>query len=329
MDTRNFRVINREWTKRARTAVMALMLAGMAPAATQARPMDLTNAGVQVNFQQIYWFAQAASDAYASQETIRDQHPGVSWIATPGHVNVLYYVQTDHARKQHVVSVRGTVDDTNWQLDKDTHGAFDEQAGVLLHRGFHKVAQAIQADLRSQIKPTYRAYFTGHSLGGAVAAILATYMDRQGYSIGGVYTFGQPKFTNAEGVKRFANLPVLRVVYQNDAVAMLPDKVQSGNGKYAHVGPEVVLLSGPYYSFLDENQAARKSIGSFSRGIRFASLPDHKIKWYLQGLRDKLQASKRVPYSQRQRYVKRHKLGTGADTAPVTKRTNFNRHHPR
>ena len=306
--------------------MLALMLAGAAPAATQARPADLTNTRVQVDFEQIYFFAQAASDAYAAQATIRDRHPGVSWIATPGHVNVLYFVQTDHARQQHVVSVRGTVDDTNWQLDKDTHGAFDKQAGVLLHRGFHKVAQAIHADLRNQINPTYRTYFTGHSLGGAVAAILATYLDRQGYSVGGVYTFGQPKFTNTEGVRRFTHLPMLRVVYQNDAVAMLPDKVASGNGKFAHVGPEVVLLSGPYFSFLDESEAARKSIGSFGRGISYASLPDHKIKWYLQGVRDKLQASQPVPYSQRQRYVTRHKLGTGVDTAPVTRRTNFNRH---
>ena len=54
MKTRNFAVINRAWTGRFRTALLALMLTGMAPTAAQARPMDLTNAAVQVNFQQIY-----------------------------------------------------------------------------------------------------------------------------------------------------------------------------------------------------------------------------------------------------------------------------------
>lgn len=287
--------------------------------------MDLVQPQRAVNFEQLYQFARLASDTYASESAIRDRHPGVSWIATPGHTNVLYFVKTDHASKQHIVAVRGTVDDINWDLDMDTHGAFDKKAGVLVHRGFHTVARTIYADLRGQLKPAYRTYFTGHSLGGAVAAILATYLDRDGYGIGGVYTFGQPKFTNAEGVRRYSYMPVLRVVYQNDAVAMLPDAVKSSKVSYAHLGPELVLLSGPYFCYLDEIDAARKSIGAFSRGITFSSLPDHKMKWYLQGLRDKLQQAQAVPYDNRQRFVKRHKMGKGVGTEPVAKATNFNR----
>lgn len=307
-------------------AACALLLTAVAGAATSsARPMDLVRPEAAVNFQQLYRFARIASDTYAGESVIRDRHPGVSWIATPGHTNVLYFVQTDHAARQHVVAVRGTVDDINWKLDTDTHGAFDEKSGVLVHRGFHTVAKVIYADLRGRLNPSYRTYFTGHSLGGAVAAILATYLDRDGHGIGGVYTFGQPKFTNVEGVRRYAYMPVLRVVYQNDAVSMLPDAVKGGNAKFAHLGPEIVLLSGPYYAYLDEIDAAKKSIGAFSRGITFTSLPDHKMKWYLQGLRDKLNGAQEVSYAKRQRYVVRNKMGTGVDTAPAARVTNFNR----
>lgn len=287
--------------------------------------MDLVQPQRAVNFEQLYQFALLASDTYASESAIRDRHPGVSWIATPGHTNVLYFVKTDHASKQHVVAVRGTVDELNWDLDMDTHGAFDKKAGVLVHRGFHTVARTIYADLRGQLKPTYRTHFTGHSLGGAVAAILATYLDRDGYGIGGVYTFGQPKFTNAEGVRRYSYMPVLRVVYQNDAVAMLPDAVKGGKVSYAHLGAELVLLSGPYFCYLDEIDAASKSIGAFSRGITFTSLPDHKMKWYLQGLRDKLKQAQAVPYDNRQRFTIRHKMGSGMDIGSTAKATNFNR----
>lgn len=304
--------------------ILLLLISGLIIQTAQARPMDLKGHQRSVDFEQLYQFARLASDTYAAESTIRDRHPGVSWIATPGHTNVLYFVKTDHASKQHIVAVRGTVDDINWDLDLDTHGAFDKKAGVLVHRGFHAVARTIYADLRGQLKPTYRTYFTGHSLGGAVAAILATYLDRDGYGIGGVYTFGQPKFTNAEGVRRYSYMPVLRVVYQNDAVAMLPDAVKSSKVSYAHLGPELVLLSGPYFCYLDETDAARKSIGAFSRGITFSSLPDHKMKWYLQGLRDKLKQAQAVPYDNRQRFVKRHKMGSGIDTAPAAKATNFN-----
>jgi len=304
--------------------VLALML-GLAAGPARARPMDLLTHDARVDFARLYEFALKSANAYAPADAIRDRHPGVSWIATPGHTNVLYFIETDHARRTHTVVVRGTVDDINWKLDMDTHGAFDDKAGVLVHRGFHTVARVIYADARQRLIPTYKTWFTGHSLGGAVAAILATYLDRDGYAIGGVYTFGQPKFTNPEGVRRYAYLPVLRVVYQNDAVAMLPDAVKGANARFAHLGPEIVLLQGTNYCYLDEVTAANKSIGAFSQGITFTSLPDHKMKWYLQSLRDKLDGASLVPYNKRQRYVQRHKLGTGIDTGRVQRQTNFNR----
>ena len=289
------------------------------------RPSDLAGETVSVDFTQLHQFARMASDTYLSESAIRDRHPGVSWIATPGHTNVLYFVRTDRRLGIQTVAVRGTVDDLNWQLDMDTHGAFDRKAGVLVHRGFDTVARVIYSDLKGRLNSTFRTYFIGHSLGGAVAAILATYFDREGFAIGGVYTFGQPKFTNSEGVRRYRHLPVLRVVYQNDVVSMLPDAVKGGNARFAHLGPEVVLLSGPYFAYLDELEAAEKSIGAFSQGASFASLPDHKMKWYLYGLREKLKRSQPVSYKQRQRYVVRHKLGSGTDTGPAKKVTNFNR----
>ena len=63
---------------------------------------------------------------------------------------------------------------------------------------------------------------TGHSLGGAVAAILTAYMVNDGYKVERCVTFGQPKFTNADGVAQLEKLPITRVVDENDLVPMLP-----------------------------------------------------------------------------------------------------------
>jgi len=315
----------RTWKPFLRAGLLLALATLLVAPATNARPRDLVDTRIRVDFEQIYHFARKAADTYEANGAIRDRHPGVSWIATPGHTNVLYFIETDDVRRTHTIAVRGTVDDTNWQLDMDTHGAFDEKAGVLVHRGFNTVARTIYADAATRLNPAYSTWLTGHSLGGAVAAILATYLDRDGYSIGGVYTFGQPKFTNAEGVRRYFHLPVLRVVYQNDAVAMLPDAVKSSDARFVHLGPEIVLLEGQYYCYLNEADAAQKSIGAFSHGATFSSLPDHKMKWYLQGLRDKLKTAEAVPYGKRQQYVKRHRMGTGVDTAPAKKVTNFSR----
>ena len=237
---------------------------------------------------------------------------------------MLYFIETDHAGKPTTVVVRGTVDDVNWQLDMDTHGAFDDKAGVLLHRGFHTVARAPR---RCPAAPDPNLQDLFHRpLAGRRRCRHPRHLSRPGRLCHRRrLPFGEPKFTNPEGVRRYAYLPVLRIVYQNDGVAMLPDAVKGGSARYAHLGPEIVLLQGPNYCYLDQASAAAKSVGAFSRGITFTSLPDHKMKWYIQGLRDKLDSAILVPYDKRHRYVTRHKLGTGVETSQARKKTNFNR----
>jgi len=106
---------------------------------------------------------------------------------------------------------------------------------------------------------------TGHSLGGAVAALLAIYLIEDGYKVVRVVTFGQPKFTTAIGVEKLAFLPIIRVVDENDIVPMLPPTLFANKkyGIYGHVGSEAVLLDGPNYSFLLTHDATRISIGDW------------------------------------------------------------------
>jgi len=65
------------------------------------------------------------------------------------------------------------------------------------------------------------------------------------------------------------------------------------------------------------------SICAFYHGIIFASMPDHKMKWYLQDVRD--DGVRFVGYGERHQYIVHHKYGSGVDTAPAKKTTNFNR----
>ncbi len=71
-------------------------------------------------------------------------------------------------------------------------------------------------------KKTDTVSLTGHSLGGAEAVILAMYLKTEGWKVSRVVTFGQPKVTDADGSKRFRDLPVLRVVNANDSVPLVP-----------------------------------------------------------------------------------------------------------
>ena len=112
---------------------------------------------------------------------------------------------------------------------------------------------------------------------GAVAAILTIYMIEDGVEVVRVVTFGQPRFTTADGAKRLSFLPLARVVDENDIVPMVPpaSAINLRFGPYEHVGPEVILLEGRNIVYLPSHDANRISLGEFWRSVSFADLKDH------------------------------------------------------
>jgi len=97
-------------------------------------------------------------------------------------------------------------------------------------------------------------YLTGHSLGGAMAAMFAAMVlmsDNEDYrriasKLKAVYTFGQPmigfnEFAQAAGhAFDAAGVPLLRYVYKKDPVPLLPPGTV---GKYVHFGQEYRLAA--------------------------------------------------------------------------------------
>lgn len=277
-----------------------------------------------LNFKLLFHAAELANQAYSGKSEILGDHPGDdAWVATPGNVNVQYILIHNHKRRVQAIAVRGTVDDTNWELDLDTRGVHDEKAGILLHRGFKTAADAIYADVKPRLKRRYKTYLTGHSLGGSVAAIVGLYLWDDRFDVGGILTFGQPKFTNVAGARAYNDLPILRVIYQNDTVPLLPDETKGGGETFAHMGAVLNLLSGPYYVYGEADQALQFSQGSFGKLFGQISLPDHRMKWYLNGLEEKIEHSVRVSFAERNRYIIRHRRGTGGQDGKK-KKTKFN-----
>ncbi|MDT3440580.1 lipase family protein [Pseudofrankia sp. BMG5.37] len=91
-------------------------------------------------------------------------------------------------------------------------------------------------------------YVTGHSLGGAMAAIMGlmlmtdpAYQDELGTALRAVYTFGQPMIGPAgidegyEAVPPQYRAPVLRYIYRQDPVPRVP---AADLGPFAHFGAE-------------------------------------------------------------------------------------------
>lgn len=295
-------------------------------------PPGRSSAGAQtappLDFKLIYRAAQLSRHAYHSKAQIQARYgANITRVATPGKTNVQYILLHDHQNRRQIIAVRGTVDDTNWKLDRDRRVVRDGRSGVLLHRGFRRAADTIFKDVKPWLKPDYTTYLTGHSLGGAVAAILGIYLWDDAFRLGAIYTFGQPKFTNQQGAEIYSDLPLLRIVYQNDTVPLLPDQTRGDKQQFVHIGPVLNLLTGPYYLYGTAKQATQFSKRSFRRMLFQISLPDHKMKWYLQSLRDKQDGVKRVRFRDRNRYITRHKYGSGVDTTLPKRQFNFNHHN--
>jgi hypothetical protein len=175
-----------------------------------------------------------------------------------------------------ILCYRGTepMNFINWLTDWDVEPELiDYQFGdpcAAVHGGFYRnvratryeVMQALRRALRGQpVQPAYDGeadakpgkletlYITGHSLGGAMASLIAVMVQHERkykeiaehLSAGAVYTFGQPMigdpgFARACQKHPFLRNNVLRYVYDNDVVPHLPSRT---SGPYKHFGREL------------------------------------------------------------------------------------------
>jgi triacylglycerol lipase len=102
--------------------------------------------------------------------------------------------------------------------------------GGFVHRGFMSAVVSFWPDLLQYVRAhrttDQRVWFTGHSLGGALAVLasIKTHFE-DGVPVAGVYTFGQPCIGTVGFCTSFSNrcpYPLYRFVNHTDAVADAP-----------------------------------------------------------------------------------------------------------
>lgn len=148
--------------------------------------------------------------------------------------------------------------------------------GPRVHRGYKEAVTAINDPLSRAIVESERPiYFTGHSLGGAVADLAGTYSPRPDMTV----TFGAPKVGDRRYVTDFKHLPLIRVVHAND---IAPKHARPWLG-YRHRGTLLhISRSGKIvkrrWRWYDE------MIIPFAAGL-VAGTFDHRIGEYVQKLK--------------------------------------------
>ena len=216
----------------------------------------------------------------------------------PGY-EISYFIATNHIKKTQVIVVRGTSNIENAFLNMEVKLITDNHAGIRLHKGFSQFAQAIYAEITPTLKKDYTVSTTGHSLGGAVALIVAMHLDVDKFNIGEVVTFGQPKVTNIEGANTFQHLRITRVVMPKDLVPLVPpfDYVDLNNpGIYWHAGKEIILLDSNTYAITEGIKSMMRAFKFTQEPLSDKNIHNHNISLYITTLATKIPSATLVPF---------------------------------
>ncbi len=166
--------------------------------------------------------------------------------------------------------------------------------GAGMHGGFFQSALRIKAvglqgegpgsayrEIERLQKEGRNLYFTGHSLGGAIAQVLALFTSYEtDLHVSGVYTYGEPKGGNSFYQdchdKKLRDV-TFRFINNRDVVARV-----RGPGNYVHVGNLAYFdRSGDLYSV----NTYSTRLGVFGDILLMRVFTDHRIKSYNKLLR--------------------------------------------
>jgi pimeloyl-ACP methyl ester carboxylesterase len=175
------------------------------------------------------------------------------------HAFLALHDDPDPAKKLAVVSFRGTdaADPTDLADDAEFLQCEWPQGG-LVHRGFSEALAHVLPALKSALdKVRGRVLFTGHSLGAALATLLASARPPD-Y----LYTIGSPRVGDAAFVATLTGINNRRFVDCCDIVTRVPPESLPPKLKYAHYGVPYyidrhrLITENPDDAFIDKDRLA-------------------------------------------------------------------------
>ena len=268
-----------------------------------------------------YWLTEHSEEDYKSlSDEIFFREVVQEWLREGGkktelnieeHFNYIENKKTDTQsflfRKNNLIILvfRGSQQVKDWQTNFSLQlKAFKLQASKSaappsgkVHRGFHDAWASVELEVVEQIKqwqtPETQLFVTGHSLGGALAALAATSLESQGFHVNGLYTFGQPRVGDWEFVNKLPEdlrQKSFRFVNNNDVVPLIPPPFTPRNPTrlYGHFGQlryfntfgKLMVKSTLWQRLPDRILGYIKSLSQSG----LDSLQDHYMEFYIANL---------------------------------------------
>lgn len=175
----------------------------------------------------------------------------------PEDVHFLYDTESDtntqafitHNDKVVLISVRGTQEMlADASRDADARQVPFKEGEGQAHRGFYGAFQAAKPFVERYLNAFYTGEQTlivcGHSLGGAIALLLAEWLRRKWSDNTLLYTYGAPRAGDAAFVKAAQPLTHHRIVNHNDPIPAVPLPWMDAEWKLALPGT-ALLFSSP------------------------------------------------------------------------------------
>jgi triacylglycerol lipase len=187
-----------------------------------------------------------------------------------------------------VVACRGT-EPNDWNDVKADVNALMVVAETVgrVHRGFKREVDDLWPELENVIASDKRTlWFTGHSLGGAMATILAgrCFLAHIPATPKGVYTFGAPRV----GTKRYINsveVDLTRWVNNNDIVPRVPPTWLG----YRHTGRRLYINTYGKVRTMTKRQRMKDRWRGFFQGLKAGKVDhfsDHAVARYVEHIAD-------------------------------------------
>ncbi|MEO1062278.1 MAG: lipase family protein [Actinomycetota bacterium] len=231
-------------------------------------------------------FAELAMLSYLGDDDLQTvlaaydgETPDAELIDRDGAQAYLFVTETDR-----VVACRGT-EPREWNDIKADANAIHDLAETVgrVHRGFKREVDDLWPCIDERLPDDGKdLWFTGHSLGGAMATICASRCTLSSSQISPVevHTFGSPRVGTKRYVKS-ADVRHLRWVNNNDIVTKAPPALFG----YRHTGTMRYLDADGRLRSLDDDARRRDQWEGFVRGLKKRSIDhfaDHAIVAYVE-----------------------------------------------
>lgn len=186
-----------------------------------------------------------------------------------------------------------------------------------VHRGFFDAWQSVEKQVVYYTKkwmtedPNLKLWVTGHSLGGALAAMATISLESRDIPISGLYTFGQPRIASwgmVNAMNRRLGDRIYRYVNNNDIVPLIPTQITPWMPSriYGHMGQfryfddfgRLQRQSFPLQRFPD------RLLGALRALITSGSpdgISDHNMEFYIANLQKALDRETKLKQMERER----------------------------